>query len=82
MNEKNIKPVLVIRFPTEMDLDQFHHNMKKFDSADDLKKDYHLLFTKDAWTGGRLEIECVNSNVTEMELSELQQKILKLIEDK
>jgi hypothetical protein len=79
MNEKNIKPVLVIRFPFEMSMDNFYEGMKTFERADDLKSDYHLLFTKDAWTGGRLEFECVNSNATEMELSQLQDKIMELI---
>lgn len=77
-----MKPILIIRFPSENTTEQFYEGMKAFEKGEDLKAEYHLIFTKDAWTGGRLEFECVNSNVTDIGLEKLQKRIFELIEDK
>ena len=78
---KQIKPIFVMRFPNTIDNEIVNDIKDKIvETQTDLLKDYHILVMKDIDRVGEVEFEMYNSDCTEIEFKELQNKLLKNIE--
>ena len=77
---KQIKPIFVMRFPNTIDNKIVNDITDKIvETQTDLLKEYHILVMKDMDRVGEVEFEMYNSDCTEIEFKELQNKLLKNI---
>jgi len=77
--KKQIKPIFVVRYPFHTPTEIIESNLKS--TTEMMKDDYYILFTRDHHTGENIKFECYNSDCTEIEIKELQDKILNLIKE-
>lgn len=70
------KPIFIIRFQYSLNIEKIEEQIKMLNKL--IGNDYHILFTRD-YDRKEVGFECYNSNCTETELKELQNKVLKQI---
>lgn len=76
MIENKIKPIFIIRFQYSLNIKEMEEQIKMLSKL--IGNDYHVLFTRD-YNRKEVGFECYNSKCTEIELKELQDKVLKQI---
>ena len=76
MIENKIKPIFIIRFQYSYNIEKIKEQIEILNRS--IGNDYHILFTKD-YDRKEVGFECYNSKCTEIELKELQDKVLKQI---
>ena len=78
---RKIKPIFIIRFPNTIDNEIVNDVKNKIvETQTDLLKEYHILVMKDIERVGEVQFEIYNSDCTEIEFKELQDKLLKNIQ--
>ena len=72
------KPIFITRFPDTATNEHLSFAAESL-ARQGFYEDYHCLVVKDQFTGGEIKFECYNAPHTEIEFKELQERILKII---
>ena len=74
-----MKPIFIIRFPANINNENFDTAKRSVSKSTEVNKDYHILVMRDVKRQGEVLYECYNSPHTDMEFEDLKKYVESLI---